>query len=1636
MGGRRNGSEDRIDVQYYFRNDGASDYRLDEIRFADGTAWDIATVKAMVLVAGNGNDDIYGYETDDVITGSDDNDWLVGRGGNDTLHGAGGADSLSGDDGDDALFGDGGNDVLSGGAGNDTLHGGAGDDRLLGDAGDDILEGGAGNDYLAGGAGNDTYLFARGDGQDIIDNYDAGAGRADDLRFADGIAVTDVDARREGDDLVLRVAGGDDGVRVQRYFQGDATGDYRLDAIRFADGTVWTVDNVKALVQQGTDGNDILTGYAGDDTLSGGAGDDQLFGGAGSDTLFGGAGDDLLNGEEGDDALYGGDGNDTLAGGAGDDLVDGGAGRDALYGGTGNDHLVGGEGDDWLAGEAGDDVLEGGAGNDELRGGEGADTLAGGTGDDLLQGGLGNDRYVFARGDGKDRIVDSDGLSTIVLQGFAAADLRMRRDGDTLVIRFDGSPTDEIRFGQFFDAATGLAAMALTIDDGTPWILSREDVDAQVMLGTGGDDLIFGNVLGNTIDGLAGADEIHAGGGDDVVSGGAGDDRLFGEDGNDRLVGGGGDDLLDGGTGADHMTGGTGDDTYVVDDASDVVVEAAGEGFDTIQSTVSYALSANVEQLELTGHAAIDGAGNALDNVLLGNDGNNRLEGLDGNDVLRGGGGADILLGGAGNDLLDGGAGIDYLEGGSGDDTYVVDTEGDVVVEHAGEGFDVVEAWSDYTLSENIEKLVLVEGSYAWCGTGNVGANTLVGNSGDNRLDGGAGADVMTGGLGNDTYVVDDVNDVVVELADEGDDTVESSIDYVLGEHLENLTLLGTANLNGTGNAADNLLIGNSGNNRLEGGAGADSLYGGLGDDYYIAESVDDRIHEYAGEGTDTVERRFETLLVLEANVENLILAAGITTGNGNELDNTITGNAGDNTLGGWDGDDVLLGLAGDDALFGGNGSDVLLGGEGNDYLDGGTGVDRLEGGTGNDTYIVDDSSDIVVEAADAGVDAVQASASYALSANVENLFLMGNASIDGTGNALDNYIAGNTAANVIDGGAGNDTIVGGGGDDLLIGGMGDDKYVFDAASGSDIIDNTGGGFDGAFFTNGITRERLSFARDGDDLLIFVDAATTPAVRVTNHFLGGDAAIDYVQPDGGYYLTTAEINQIVAGGSTGGEYDQVIEGTAAGEQLVGSSGKDLIKGLGGDDQLFGMAGDDTLQGGDGNDYLAGGNGSGTGSGNDRLEGGAGNDQLNGEDGNNTLIGGAGDDKYVYGNGQDVIDNTGGGYDGIFFNNGITASQLAFSRDGDDLLIRVNGDASKTVRVTGHFLGGDLAIDYVQPASGSLLDTAAINALAGGTSGGGTPPGEPGNDADYTKTITGTANGEQLVGTSGRDLIRGLAGNDTLFGMGGDDKLVGGDGDDYLSGGNGSFSGSGNDILVGGAGADTLVGEDGDDFLQGGTGDDQYVYRAGSGKDVIDNTGGGTDWLIFDGINRTRLSFHRSGDDLIILVDGSSSQQVKVQNHFLGGDLAISYVQPSDGYAIPASQFTSLLTPLPAGYASATTTATSFAMESLVSGDMASIGESAQVSTGSGKIRGGRRGSLMGVDVFGSERWLRMPDDEIRAPVKGGQEIHRLIEAMSSFNAKSSGIDLQPMDDNWQSAAMLAGHGRTQRFVEVNAERVA
>src|SRR5436309_1440705 len=165
--------------------------------------------------------------------------------------------------------------------------------------------------------------------------------------------------------------------------------------------------------------------------------------------------------------------------------------------------------------------------------------------------------------------------------------------------------------------------------------------------------------------------------------------------------------------GADTMIGGAGNDTYVVDNVGDVITENAAEGTDLVQSSATYTLGTNLENLALTGASAISGTGNAGDNILTGNAAVN------------------TLTGGLGNDQLDGGAGADTLKGGAGDDSYTIDNASDVITELAGEGIDTARTSVTYTIGANVEILVLT-GSAAINGTGNTLNNTLTGNTANN----------------------------------------------------------------------------------------------------------------------------------------------------------------------------------------------------------------------------------------------------------------------------------------------------------------------------------------------------------------------------------------------------------------------------------------------------------------------------------------------------------------------------------------------------------------------------------------------------------------------------------------------------------------------------------------------------------------------------------------------------------------------------------------------------------------------------------------------------------------------------------------------------------------------------------------
>ncbi|MFN8935971.1 MAG: calcium-binding protein [Pseudomonadota bacterium] len=948
---------------------------------------------------------------------------------------------------------------------NNVITGNAGSNVLLGLDGNDTLDGGAGDDTLVGGAGNDTYRFnvlsATSTGHDVIDNFDAGPERNDAVVF--NTTASNLRIIRRGEDLSIGWTTGwsnVSSVTLKSFFAAVDARDHRIDRIGFSDGTIWNADQLAAVAELNLLPN-VINGTAGSD----------------------------MN----------------------------------LRATWRNDWIHGFAGDDWIFLGGGEDTAVPGAGADYISASDGRDTV------------------VFGRGDGTDRFLRGDEQDVLrFAAGVAPSDVQVRTLAPDAEGRVDllftiVGTSDSLQVTSATGDYTPHAVTVQFAESTTVW--SPADVIARTRLGTPGADSLVGSAQA------------------DSLSGGGGNDSLYGLGGADTLDGGDGDDLLEGGAGADRLVGGTGHDTYVVDDAADVVVEAPAAGVDTVQSWVTYALGADLENLTLLGSAAIDATGNALANSLTGN-------------------GAD--------NLLDGGAGADTMAGGAGNDTYVVDNVGDSLTEAAGAGTDTVRSSVTWTLGPNFEHLTLT-GAAAINATGNSASNTLRGNAGANVLNGGSGADTMIGGAGDDTYVVDVATDVVTELAGQGVDTVQASIGYTLGAELENLTLTGSGAISGTGNAANNVLTGNAaanvlvggaGNDTLDGGGGADTLSGGTGDDIYVVDAAGDVVNELAGAGTDLV--RSAVSYTLGAQVENLTLTgAAAINGTGNAAANVINGNAAANVLDGGAGADTMAGGAGNDTYVVDNAGDmineaasagtdlvlsaitltlgsnlenltltgtaaisatgnaldnVLRGNAAANVLDGAAGSDTMIGGAGNDTYVVDAAGDLITELLNEGIDLVQSSITLTLGSNVENLTLTGASAIGGTGNALDNVITGNGASNALGGGAGNDTLDGGAGNDTLAGGTGADSYVFGRGWGLDTIqenDGTAGILDQVRFGANIVVADTAYARVGNNLEVSI-RNTGDKLVIQNWYAGAQHQVELFRYSNGTVLSASQAAGLVA----------------------------------------------------------------------------------------------------------------------------------------------------------------------------------------------------------------------------------------------------------------------------------------------------------------------------------------------------------------------------------------------------------------------------------------------------------------------------------------------------------------------------
>ncbi len=948
----------------------------------------------------------------------------------------------------------------------------------------------------------------------------------------------------------------------------------------------------------GNSGNNTLDGLAGNDNLQGGAGNDTLIGGLGDDILDGGSGTDSLNGGGGNDTYIISDLIDTITG-----EVDGG-GTDTVHAstnytlapanlvtgiylenltltgtattGTGNHlgNLIQGNAlANTLNGKDGNDTLIGGSGNDALIGELGHDFLDGGIGNDTLTGGLDNDTYVIdndldvineAAGQGNDTVqvgYKSYSLTNINIENITLSGV--------LAINATGNSGDNIVKGNNSNNTLDGGAGNDTLD-------GNGGVD--ILKGGAGDDTYILDNLGDTVDLIVEA----ANGGNDTVKVNAdytlganlenlellgnGDFSGTGNTLGNTLTGNIGNNYLDGLGGGDLMIGGGGNDTYVVSDSGDQAIEnnAVNQGIDTVLVglTSSYELAETgdrkyIENVTLIGSAS-SATGNSLANTLLGNEGNDTLNGLASNDILDGGAGNDVLIGGTGNDLY-----------------RVIIGEADIITESSTlvSEIDTIEAYysgltpTNYALATNVEILkylgttaMNIEGNTSNnIITGNIGNDTLSGKDGNDTLYGGLGSDTLDGGIGNDIlygevgvdkltggagddiYFTDSALEVLTEVANGGIDEVRSTVSYLLKNDFEKLTLLGTTNINGTGNAANNILVGNTGINTLDGQGGDDildgfggddillgqvgndtlyglvgndQLYGGLGNDTYFVDNVLDIVFEGLNEGIDLINSS-SLSYTLSDNVENLTLISTSVNGTGNNLSNIITGNSGSN------------------------------------ILDGSLGNDTMIGGLGNDFYYVDSLNDNIEESSilipNSGVDTVFATVNnYTLEGrlNVENLTLIGT-TITGTGNGSDNRLIGNSSNNTLNGGSGNDFLDGLTGIDTLVGGFGNDKYI---------VENT----------SDVVKEDIDAGTDS----VFASVSYTLSANVENLNLSGSLDIN----------------------GTGSTTNNVIGGNAGKNKLDGGGGDDTIFGNEGNDILLGNTGNDLLVGGTGDDLLTGGTG--------------------------------------------------------------------------------------------------------------------------------------------------------------------------------------------------------------------------------------------------------------------------------------------------------------------------------------------------------------------------------------------------------------------------------------------------------------
>ena len=537
--------------------------QIKTILFADGTTLDVSEILNLIVPQEE--------EIISLIDGTDDND---------VINGTEGKDSIQSKNGDDLIFAEAGNDTIISGDGNDTIYGGDGNDKIVATKGSNYLDGGNGNDSIQGsntsnvnetiigGLGNDSinggcantlYIYNLGDGDDTI----VEAGGNDTILFGEGISTNNIIFYGENNDLIISFLNESGSIKIK---DGISNSNKIIEHFKFSNNSELTYSQVLELLNnQGTNGDDVITGS---NT---------------SDIINGLNGNDTINALSGNDTIYTGNGNNIVNAGSGNDIIFAGSGNDSIVAENGNDTIYGGNGNDTIIASNDSNYIDGGAGNDSIIGSNtqnANDTIIGGAGNDSINGGYANSLYIYNLGDGNDTIIDNRGEDTIMFgEGITQANIQFKGENNDLIISFKDN-AGSIRIKEALSNSNKIIEHFIFSDNTE--LTHSQVLELLNIYGTESTDYIIGSNVAETIYGYGGNDSISALKGDDLIYAGAGNDTIEAGEGNDTVFGGSGNDSIIAGNGSDYLDGGDGNDTIMgstTSNANDTIIGGLGNDY-------------------------------------------------------------------------------------------------------------------------------------------------------------------------------------------------------------------------------------------------------------------------------------------------------------------------------------------------------------------------------------------------------------------------------------------------------------------------------------------------------------------------------------------------------------------------------------------------------------------------------------------------------------------------------------------------------------------------------------------------------------------------------------------------------------------------------------------------------------------------------------------------------------------------------------------------------------------------------------------------------------------------------------------------------------------------------------------------